>query len=632
MEGKSMERTVGTSLLLQMMRNRVFEVKDEYYLYLNEIEDKLLKCDTVSIEKWEAIFKKSNLSQEEYENFKKIWIEAYVRYYFFRKALKDLPNTTDINTVRRIVTIDDLAYPSILKMKLAYVYGNKIQEYESIVERWTSDEYVIQWLKYETYRKIGDYWDMDFASDHSAFDSVYKYNRASIEGLDSVESILESAKNSNDLKNVLLFTFYTYNSMLLPRAGLDAIQQEYMDYSKNKPTKGYLSEIFKLIDSGMKTFNIYSLEVMLKLCIVRKELAGEKELTNEDMDHVEYVLDGMREYTEAISGRTVVDIYFKEKDAIERNIFPETTGLSVKKRYLLYAMRHYDEFSKEIVSEFAKTTIEEFTEKEFIEFAQQTWSGYRLHPRKYWFQALMHSKFLPKYVRQELRCFCNTDELLMTVEVNDLSDDDFFKNMVYYYMTTTRFWGDLYRRISKHILRNRYLITWYELLNDDDEVLEYRSFLSHMIFGRGLLQHSLGVDNGEYNRYLVSNTRYSFYVYGSEETFRYLANFKVYLESRLYGDLISLKEARDLLQEYPEYILSAFDALVSSWNLKVSRESLDLILDLCLVYYLKYQKEGANLLEPGEVLRLKNECLASMNKKTRISNTKAADIFFGKGK
>ena len=627
-----MERTVGTSLLLQMMRNRVFEVNEEYYLYLNKVEDKLLKYETVSIGEWEGIFKGSNLSQDEYGNFKKIWIEAYVRYYFFRKALKDLPNTTDINTVRRIVTVDDLAYPEILKMKLAYVYGNKIQEYESIVERWTSDEYVIQWLKYETYRKLDDYWDMNFASDHSAFDSVYKYNRASIEGLDSVESVLESAKNFNDLKNVLRFTLYCYNDMILPRAGLDAIQQEYMDYSKNKPTKGYLSEIFKLIDPDMKTFNIYSLEMMLKLCIVRKELAGEKELTNEDMDHVEYVLDGMREYTEAISGRTVVDIYFKEKDAIERNIFPETTGLRVKKRYLLYAMRHYDEFSKEMVSEFAKTTIEEFTEKEFIRFAQQTWSGYRLHTMELWYQALMFGNYIPKYVRQELGCFCNTDELLMTLEVNDLSDDGFFKDMVYYYMTTTCFWEDLNRRVSKYILKNGYLKTWYELLEDGDIVLEYSSFLSHMIPGRAFLFHALQVDNDEYNRYLVSNTRYSFYVYGNEETFRLIANFKVYLESRLYGDLITLKEVRGLLQDYPEYILSAFDALVNSWNLKVSRESLDLMLDLCLVYYLKYQKDGTNLMDPGEVLRLKDEHLKSLTKKTRISNSKAADIFFGKDK
>lgn len=225
-----MERTVGTSLLLQMMRNRVFEVNEEYYLYLNKVEDKLLKYETVSIGEWEGIFKGSNLSQDEYGNFKKIWIEAYVRYYFFRKALKDLPNTTDINTVRRIITVDDFAYPEILKMKLAYVYGNKIQEYESIVERWTSDEYVMQWIKYETYRKLSNYWDMDFASDHSTFDSVYKYNRASIEGLDSVESVLESAKNFNDLKNVLLFTFYTYNSMLLPRVPADYAKAKYSEY------------------------------------------------------------------------------------------------------------------------------------------------------------------------------------------------------------------------------------------------------------------------------------------------------------------------------------------------------------------------------------------------------------------
>lgn len=625
-----MTTVVNTQVILQMMRNRVHEVKDEYYLYLNEIEDKLMECKKISISEWESLFKESSLPEGEHRNFRKIWIEAYVRYHFFRDTLKELPNTTNMDTARRLVTVDDLAFMHILKLKLAYAYGDQISDYDAVINRWLNNEYVVEWLKYESYRKLNEYWDILFASNESVFNSVLKYRRGCLEGLDPAKFILENVKTADDLENVLRFTLYCYNDMILPRAGLDAIQQEYMAYSKNKPTKGYLSEIFKLIDPGMKTFNIYSLEVMLKLCIIQKELAGEKELTNEDRDHVEYVLDGMREYTEAISGRTVVDIYFKEKDAVERNMFQETTGHSVDKRYLLYAMRHYTRLSKEMISEFAKTATKEFTVEEFIEFAEKTWNGYRLHPRKYWFQALMHCNFIPKYMRQELVCFCNTDELLMTLEVNDLSDDDFFKNMVYYYMTTTRFWGDLYRRVSKHILRDRYLITWYELLNDDDEVLEYSSFLSHMIFGRGLLQHALQVDNGEYNRYLVSNTRYSFYVYGNEETFRHLANFKVYLESRLFGDLISLKEARDLLQDYPEYILSAFDALVSGWGLKVSRESLDLILDLCLVFYLKYQKEGTNLLEPGEVLRLKDECLASMNKKTRISNTKAADIFFGK--
>lgn len=628
MEGKSMERTVGTSLLLQMMRNRVFEVEEEYYLYLNEIEDKLLKYETVSIGEWEGIFKESNLSQDEYENFKKIWIEGYVRYYFFRKALKDLPNTTDINTVRRIVTVDDLAYPEILKMKLAYVYGNKIQEYESIVERWTSDKYVMQWLKYETYRKLDDYWDILFASDKSVFDSVLKYKRGSLEGLDPTKFILRGVNTIDDLENMLRFTLYCYNDMILPRTDLDTIKWEYINYSKGKPTQGYLSELFKLIDPGMNTFNIYSLEVMLELCIVRKELAGEEELTDDDIDHVEYVLDGMREYTEAINGRIVVDNCFKEKDAIKGNIFQGSTGLSVNKRYLLYAMRHNERLPKKIVSEFAKTTIEEFTQEEFTRFVQETWSGYRLHTMELWFQALICGYYIPKHIRQELGDFCNTDELLMTLEVNDLSDDDFFKTMVYYYMTTTRYWRNLHSIITKYILNNGYMITWYELL--DDKVSEYSIFLSHRISGRGFLSHSLQVDDEEYNRYLISNTRYSFYVCMDEEKFRLLANFRVYLESRLYGDLITLEEARDLLQDYPEYILVAFDALVSSWDLKVSRESIDFLLDLCLVYYLNYVKDGTNLLKRGEVLRLKDEHLKSLTKKTKISNTKASDIFFGK--
>ena len=78
-----MTTVVNTQVILQMMRNRVHEVKDEYYLYLNYIEDKLMECKKISISEWESLFKKSNLPQGEYRNFRKIWIEAYVRYHFF---------------------------------------------------------------------------------------------------------------------------------------------------------------------------------------------------------------------------------------------------------------------------------------------------------------------------------------------------------------------------------------------------------------------------------------------------------------------------------------------------------------------------------------------------------------------
>ena len=628
-ENKSMPTVVNTQVILQMMRNRVFEVKDEYYLYLNEIEDKLMDHKKISISEWEDLFKESNLPQEEYENFHKIWIEAYVRYHFFRDALKELPNTTDIDTVKRLVTVDDLAFMHILKLKLAYAYGDKISDYDAVVNKWINNEYVVEWLKYESYRKLGDYWDILFASDNSVFNSVLRYKRASLEGLDPTKYILRGVKTKDDLENVLRFTLYCYNDMILPRADLGVIQREYMDYSKDKLTKRYLSELFKLIDPGMKTFNSYSLKAMLELCIMRKELVEQTELDDDDIYRAEFVLDGMHEYTEVINGRIVVDNYLKEKDAIKRNMFQGAPGLSVDKRYILYAMRHDERWSEEMVSKFSKDTKEKFTSNEFEYFAQQIWSDYRLHTRELWFQTIICGCYIPKYIKQELGDFCNTDEFLMALEVNDLSDYDFFMTMVYYYMTTTSYWRDLYSRVDEYILDNGYRTTWCELLND--KVFDHISFLNHRISGRRrLLPYSLQIDDEEYNRYLISNTRYSFYVCMSEEKFRLLANFRVYLESRLYGDLITLNEVKSLLQDYPEYILVAFDALVGSWDLKVSRESIDLILDLCLVYYLNYVKEGTNILKRGEVLKLKNEHLKLLTKKAKVSNTKAADIFFGK--
>ena len=63
---------VGTSVILQMMRNRVFEAEDEYYLYLNEIEDKLTERETINITEWMHLFSESRLPGEEYDNFYKI--------------------------------------------------------------------------------------------------------------------------------------------------------------------------------------------------------------------------------------------------------------------------------------------------------------------------------------------------------------------------------------------------------------------------------------------------------------------------------------------------------------------------------------------------------------------------------
>lgn len=623
MEGKSMERIVGTSLLLQMMHNRVFEVNEEYYLYLNEVEDKLLKYDTVSIEKWEAIFKKSNLAQDEYENFRKIWIEGYVRYYFFRRALKDLPNTTDINTVKRIVAVDDLAYPSILKMKLAYVYGNKIQEYKSIVERWVSDEYVMQWLKYETYRKLGDYWDMNFVSDHSAFDSVYKYNRTSIEGLDSVESILESAKNFNDLKNVLLFTFYTYNSMLLPRVSTDYVKAKYSGYCKGKE-KSFLKYLDEIPSS---TLNAYSLRVIVQLNIIKSELSGKDRITSDNKSYVKSVLGSLPKCIEIYSNKVIKDSYyyyylteFTEDDIYA---FRSATGFSIKKKYLVYEMKHCKGFPTELVPEFIEVDAEEFTENEFYKIAGELWRGCNPLLKRIWFEAVMRGFYIPVYMKEKLGQFCNTNELLMNFTTNDLIDRDIFSIFIYNYLTDTNNWNLIKDTIIKVILNNQFRGFWYVYAIDEiDNVL-----LSKSILARNKLYVSLDLGKDVCNPYLVSNDRFSICSTKLYGEFINVVNLRLFLESRLYGNTISIDEAKSYLRDYPEYITDAFLKVIDKRMTKFSKESIDLIIDCLLDFYLKYERDDAHYIGYRGLLGLKNEALSKQNS---ISNSKAADIFFGK--
>lgn len=617
-----MERTVGTSLLLQMMRNRVYEVEDEYYLYLNEVEDKLLKYDTVSIGEWETIFKESNLAQDEYENFRKIWIEAYVRYYFFRKALKDLPNTTDINTVKRIVTVDDLAYPSILKMKLAYVYGDKIQEYESIIERWASDEYVIQWLKYETYRKLGDYWDMDFASDHSAFDSVYKYNRASIEGLDSVELILESVKNFNDLQNVLLFTFYTYNSMLLPRVSADYVKAKYSEYCKGKE-KSFL----KYLDGIPFSANAYSLRVIIQLNIIKSELSGKDRITSDNKSYIKSVLGSLLKCIEIYSNKVIKDSYylteFTEDDIYA---FRSATGFSIKKKYLVYEMKHCKEFPAELVPEFIEVGAEEFTENEFYNVADRLWRGCNSLFKRIWFKAVMQGFYIPVYMKEKLGQFCNSDELLMNFTTNDLVDRDIFLIFIYNYLTDTNNWNLVKDTIIKVILNNQFRGFWYAYAIDEiDNVL-----LSKSILARNKLYVSLDLGKDVCNPYLVSNDRFSICSTKLYGEFIDVANLRMFLESRLYGNTISIDEVKSYLKDYPEYITDAFIKVIDKRMTKFSRESIDLIIDCSLDFYLKHEREDAHYIGYRGLLDLKNEALKSFSKQNSISNSKAADIFFGK--
>lgn len=628
MEGKSMERTVGTSLLLQMMRNRVYEVEDEYYLYLNAVEDKLEEKQVISDSEWQSLFNESGLPKEEQHNFNKVWVEAYVRYYFFREALKDLPNTTDLNTVRRIVTVDDLACHPILKLKLAYIYGNKISDYDSIIIRWTSDEYVVEWLKYESYRKLSDYWDMRFVSDISVFESVLNYERRSLEGLDPIKYILEQVETMTDLENLLRFTYYCYNDMPLPRVPFEYVKKGYERYAESKE-KG----ILKYLDKIPTSVNTPSLRVALKLAIIQKETGGKDRLSDKDKEHIGFVLHSFWKCLEVYTYRIINDYYFQDEGVDNERFFGISKSFSIKKRYLVYEMKYCKGFPSRLASEFPNVDGEEFTEEEFYKAANKLWERYNLHLKRVWFEAVIRGFYIPVFIKKKLGQFCNTNELLMNMTINDLADREMLSTLIYYYITEVSRWVGLRDFRLKDVLNNNFKGYWYAVTIDEyEDILPYRSMLSKSMPERGILFMSLEADDDECNRYLMSNDKFSILSNKLANQFRIIANFRLFLESRLYGDLIDIDEIRTLLQEYPDYILNAFNKIVENGMTKFSRESMDTILHCSLDYYLEYVTEKGYVTGSG-MLELKNEHLKLLTKeKTKVSNTKAADIFFGKDK
>lgn len=624
-----MQEVVNTQVILQMMRNRVFEVEDEYYLYLNGIEDKLMEHKKISISEWEDLFKESNLPQEEYRNFRKIWIESYVRYHFFKEALKDLPNTADLNTARRLITVNDFAYPSILKLKLAYVYGNQITNYDSLIAKWVSNEYVVKWLEYKSYRKLDDYWDMDFANDNSVFTSILNYKREQLEGLDNVKDILEKVETLTMLKDMLRFNMYCYNDMSLAEVTLNHAKEEYTKYVENTEDFKRVQGIFQETLYPIQIVNAFSLRSLLELCIVQKERPNTCILLDSDKAHLSYVLEsylGVLSYSHSVVRRCL-----EKRMAHESVYFYENSECLVHKNYLMYAMKHCEKFPNELMPEFDNIHKEEYNKDDFINITSRIWKDHNLNTEEVWITALMYGFYIPRFIKRTLRFYCNTNELLMNLTINDICDRKFLTVLVSYYITNYEYWNVLKRSRLESILYNGFVDSWCTLVKDN--VLQDRFEVDSDLLVPALFRKPRYALYKEYNCYLMSNDWYGFYYSNfSKDKFIHFVNFRLFLESRLYGCLISIEEARDILRNYPKEILTSLDEITKNGITKVSRESIDLVIDCCITYYIAFKKLNFKYNSGDYILGVKNDFLKSLPGKEVFNNTKAADIFFGKVK
>lgn len=333
-------------------------------------------------------------------------------------------------------------------------------------------------------------------------------------------------------------------------------------------------------------------------------------------------------YRDIYSNKVIKDSYYYLTEFTEDDVyaFRSATGFSIKKKYLVYEMKHCKEFPAELVQEFIEVDAEEFTENEFYKIAGELWRGCNPLLKRIWFEAVMRGFYIPVYMKEKFGQFCNIDELLMNFTANDLIDREIFLIFIYNYLTDTNNWNLVKDTVIKVILNNQFRGFWYAYAIDEiDNVL-----LSKSILARNKLYVSLDLGKDVCNPYLVSNDRFSICSTKLYGEFIDVVNLRLFLESRLYGNTISIDEVKNYLRDYPEYITDAFLKVIDKRMTKFSKESLDLIIDCSLDFYLKHEREDAHYIGYRGLIDLKNKALKSFSKQNNISNSKAADIFFGK--
>ena len=271
---------------------------------------------------------------------------------------------------------------------------------------------------------------MEFASDNSVFKSILNYRRCTIEGLDTTEQILKSAESLNSLTNVLQFNLYCYNSMLMPRVDIGYIKKKYNELCTDEKSRKYVSEIFEALPESITSLNTYSIRLMLEYGTVKREMAEKNNLTSENKSSIEFILNSLWQCVELYSIRIVVDYYFREKEVDNIKFFGNDSGFSMKTRYIKYVAKHCRRFPSSFLPEFDKVNKEGFTEDEFIQIVRSNCDEYNPPIKEAWTKAVMRGFYIPIFIKQTLDQFCDTNELLMNLTADDVSNRDFFTTII----------------------------------------------------------------------------------------------------------------------------------------------------------------------------------------------------------
>ena len=633
---------VKLKVLMRILESGLYDTDDSYAFYLNRITSELGSREEFSYEDWCNLIPLLGIKKESYYLFKRVWLEAYMRFSFLQYTLDQDASDYNKHLAKKIIKVDDLKYPDILRLKLAYACSS-IKAVDTVYNRLIENEYVERWVSYGVIKNLDLLWDTGFAKNPEVFNSILSYTPEEKYTLDSMKSIYYGTNNEQDFYNVFMFTVNCINQDCKIRFSvLDMIStyQKYVAHKEGFPGNRFMDEVFSNA-TLLKYLNVQALTKLIRYTALKQRLQNvSKDFTKfEESEYYakvySYIVDEYKQFYNTgfelfkylhdhCKNRIILgNMTFYSQGYIECSI-----NDTVHRDLLSYGMRHYChlDFDK-VINSLYSTNFVYFTVEEFIKVVNSYVPEYNNDDALayIWLDAYIQYYYIPKALSFNFEMLCNIEQLRFLITPEVIFDRNLFTTIVHYCKDISCFMGIDIESGINGFYSNMHLQTWLKcqtsksrynlrdiILSIDEDYVKSISKLGNLL-----------------PLYKTSFSEIAYLLPIDKDSAESVFKLKLFLDALVEDySIVDKSDMVKIIQSHKPEIVPIFESIIGDELHQFIPDSLPDILEFCALCEVVY---GQDLdffkYTLNDIVKMKDEYLGKS-----VQNKAAADLFFGVGK
>lgn len=610
-----------------MLENGVYDTDNYYPFYLSRMNNKLDLQEEFSYDEWCDLIPLLGIAKSSYYLFKRVWLGTYVRFSFLPSTLDQEIKDYDKYVAKKIIQADDLAYPYILKLKLAYVCFSAITV-EALYIQLIDNIYVQEWLKVGVIQNLGLLWDTEFTKSPEVFDSILRYVSGTKYSLNLPKDIYYTTDNEQDFYNVFMFTTNCVNQdseLRFPITDIISTYQQTVMRKDGFPDSHFMNDMYRN-STLFRYLNLDAFEMLLKYTnIMQRVKESNREFTyfrkhDYYINVSEYITNEYKYFSNTAlelfknlynSCKTPVHLgnmtFFSKGECdsyIDETVHRDFLNLVIsnydfeKKEKMIKSLYSEDfvYFRKEDLTKVVHSYVPNFSDDDTLNYI--------------WLDAYIRYYYIPRALSVKFGMICDTNYLKLMMEPGLVFNKSLFTAVIHYCRSIFRSFDEDIDNAITDFYDNKLLQEW----SHHTESERYNIFEDIKFMDNEFSLNSIKLVGKVFPIYKTSYAHMMYDLVDSpKELMEVVFKFKLFLDT--LGEKHNLTDKGvliSILRRYNTEIVSEFDAIIGDDIYKFNIESVHDILeffDLCKIVYVSY-------------IETEEKCAA-------VHNKDAADLFFG---